>query len=152
MLADDGGVGRRTWITRGWAPRVPAAAGVWAKANRPGHLGISEPEGQAPTVLSVECSVDGPDVLIRAGEGLFARIAGRVVAFEVHGWRTAGPGARWCKASPGSDDSEGAGRLGGRMPVPWVDEPGWRIVRTRSDVVSGRRLGEAAGGSVGLTS
>lgn len=110
---------------------------VGAAQNRLGHLGIQGDE--APTVLPVDYAVDGPDVLIRVGEGLSENVVGRLVAFEVE---CTDPAQPWSVLVRGLALSEQAGAFAGSLPSPRVARPGEKIVRIRSDMITGRRLGQ----------
>lgn len=131
---------------------------VGALEHRPGHLGIAaEPPpwqagasgGDAPTVLPVDYAFTGRDVVIRVGEGLFTKIADKLVAFEVDGVEE---GRDWSVLIRGLAQPIESVDVGPRLPVPRVAEPGRRFVRIRSDVVRGRRLGMAAPRSEHLVS
>jgi len=112
-----------------------------AKRRHHGHLGF--PTDDAPVVLPLDFSVHGSDVVLQLGDGLFAHVVGRLVAFQVD--HTA--------AAP-DDDSEGRWSVlvrglalegdpesnGHDLPEPRVAEPGLRIVHVRADVVTGRRI------------
>jgi Pyridoxamine 5'-phosphate oxidase len=109
-----------------------------SKERRHGHLGVGQPG--APLVLPLDYVVHGPDVVVRMGEGLFARVeqAG-LVAFQVDG--EAG-GDLWSVLVRGLalvEDDAGAG-VDGAWPVPRIASPGHRLVRIRTDVMTGRRF------------
>jgi len=132
-------------------PECRRLLAVGAKEHRPGHLGIPAERppahlgnsgGDAPTVLPVDYAVSGIDVVIRVGEGLFGHIADKLVAFQVDGVEE---GRAWSVLIRGLAQPVEAADAGARPPVPRVAEPGVRFVRIRSDVVTGRRLGKAAG-------
>jgi thioredoxin 1 len=134
-------------------PECRRLLAVGAKGHEHGHLGIAAepPPDQlagsawdAPTVLPVDYAVSGPDVMICVGEGLFSRIAGRMVAFQVDG--VEGDRA-WSVLIRGLAQPVERADVGPRLPIPQVATPGERLVRIRSDVVSGRRLGKATSAS-----
>jgi hypothetical protein len=111
-----------------------------SKQRRHGHLGIGQPG--APLVLPLDYVVHGPDVVVRMGEGLFARVAqAGLVAFQVDG--EAG-GNHWSVLVRGLAQVEDDDGAGGALPVPRIASPGHRLVRIRTDVVTGRRF--VAGG------
>src|SRR5664280_2648909 len=109
-----------------------------AKQGLHGHIGIAS-DG-APLVLPVNYAADGSDVVIRIGEGLFERVEGaRLIALQVDG---VDAGRAWSVLVRGlaiEDDGEHGGHLPEHFPQPAVTEPGHRIVRIRTDVVTGRR-------------
>ena len=108
-----------------------------AAQGRHGHLGI--PEDGAPLVLPINYVVQGPDVLVRVGEGLFEKMErARLVAFEVDGIDTERP---WSVLVRGLVIEEDRSILSAHIPFPQVADPGHRIVRIRADAISGRRLG-----------
>ncbi|HEX6393367.1 MAG TPA: pyridoxamine 5'-phosphate oxidase family protein [Acidimicrobiales bacterium] len=110
---------------------------IGARRHLPGHLGI--PDLDAPTVLPVDYLVDGHDVLIRVGESLFARVEGKLVAFEVEAPDDDRP---WSVLVKGLALPEAFEAVPGKVPVPRAARPGHRLVRIRSDAVTGRRLGQ----------
>lgn len=120
-------------------PECRRLLALGAKRHRPGHLGIAG-DG-APTVLPVDYAVSGPDVVICVGEGLFRHIAGTLVAFQVDG---IDDGRAWSVLVRGLAEPVQPQQVGGRLPATRVPEPGHRIVRIRSDVTTGRRLGPDA--------
>jgi hypothetical protein len=109
---------------------------IGAAQHHPGHLGIQEAE--APTVLPVDYTVDGGDILIRVGEGLFGNIIGKLVAFEVESTEEKEPWSVLVRGLALADDSDKTSQT---PPSPRVASPGKKIVRIRSDAVTGRRLG-----------
>ncbi len=135
-------------------PECRRLLAVGAREHRPGHLGFtSEPmpglsgdsAPTAPTVLPVDYALWGPDVVVQVGEGLFRHIAGRLVAFQVDGVEN---GRAWSVLVRGPavpTEPEAVPQL----PVPRVAKPGARLVRIRSDVVTGRRLGAGPAGGLG---
>lgn len=123
-------------------PECRRLLAVGAKQHRPGHLGV--PEDGAPTVLPVDYSANGPDPVIRVGEGLYEHIVGKLVAFQVDG---TDDGRAWSVLVKGPAVPEEAEDVAPRLPAPRVAEPGHRLVRIRADVTTGRRLAKAAGGA-----
>jgi hypothetical protein len=109
---------------------------IGATHHIPGHLGFQG--GGSPTVVPVDYSMDGPDILIRVGEGLFGNFVGRVVAFEVEGVNGDRP---WSVLVRGLAIGEEAASVSGSLPAPRVSQPGAKMVRIRTDVLTGRRLG-----------
>ena len=109
---------------------------VGAAEHRPGHLGI--PAEGAPTILPVDYTVDGPDVLIRVGEGLFENVVDRLVALQVEAFDADRP---WSVLVRGLAQAENSETTRALSPSPRVTRPGRRVVRIRADVVTGRRLG-----------
>ena len=59
-----------------------------AHQGRHGHLGLVESD--MPVVLPVDYVMDESDVVLRVGEGLFDRLVGRLVAFQVDGLSATG--------------------------------------------------------------
>ena len=115
-----------------------------AKQGLHGHIGIAE-DG-APLVLPVNYAADGSDVVLRIGEGLFERVArARLIALQVDG---VDAGRVWSVLVRGlateEHDKEKGGHFPEHLPEPAVTEPGHRIVRIRTDVVTGRRLAPAS--------
>jgi len=115
-----------------------------AKQGLHGHIGIAE-DG-APLVLPVNYAADGSDVVLRIGEGLFERVArARLIALQVDG---VDAGRVWSVLVRGlateEDDKEKGGHFPEHLPEPAVTEPGHRVVRIRTDVVTGRRLSTAS--------
>lgn len=111
-----------------------------AKQRLPGHLGYVQ-DG-TPIVLPVDYAVDGPDVVLRVGEGLFGHICGKVIAFEVDGTEDRRP---WSVLVHGHAEAKEESEVSAHLPVPRVAEPGERIVGVRSESITGRRLAEPAG-------
>ncbi len=111
-----------------------------SKERRHGHLGVGQ--AGAPLVLPLDYVVHGPDVVVLMGEGLFARVeqAG-LVAFQVDG--EAG-GNQWSVLVRGLAGVEDDGGAGAEWPVPRVASPGHRLVRIRTDVITGRRFAAGA--------
>lgn len=124
---------------------------VGAKERRHGHVGV--PKDGAPLVVPVNYTVEGPDVVVRVGEGLFGRLVGRLVAFQVDGTEglrqleSVNGRRRWSVLVRGLAIEEKLVSFEGELPVPEVAEPGGRVVRIRADVVTGRRLRKANGES-----
>jgi nitroimidazol reductase NimA-like FMN-containing flavoprotein (pyridoxamine 5'-phosphate oxidase superfamily) len=110
-----------------------------SKERRHGHLGIAQLG--APLVLPLDYAVHGPDVVVRMGEGLFARVEqAELVAFQVDG-ETGGD--HWSVLVRGLARVEDDDGTGVALPVPRIASPGHRLVRIRTDVVSGRRFAAA---------
>jgi hypothetical protein len=118
-------------------PECRRMLALGAKQGRHGQLGI--PQEGAPLVLPVDYAVHGPDVVIRIGEGMFSSIPeGALVSFQVDGV----DGERlWSVLVRGLAIEEDLSSFGLELPMPRVAEPGNRLVRIRSDVVTGRRFG-----------
>jgi hypothetical protein len=112
---------------------------IGAKEHRVGHVAI--PSREAPTLLPVDYSVDGPDVLIQVGEGLFENIIGQLVAFEVEIVDAERP---WSVLVRGLAQPMAWESTPTRLPSPRAAHPGHRLVRIRADIVTGRRLGSRA--------
>jgi uncharacterized protein len=117
-------------------PECRQLLAVGAAQHRLGHLGITG-DG-APTILPLDYAVDGPDVLIRVGEGVFENVVGQLVAFEVDAVDEDPP---WSVLVRGLALSEQAETVSGPLPSPRVSRPGRKMIRIRSDAVTGRRLG-----------
>lgn len=121
-----------------------------AKQQRHGHIGISSGGDQAPTVMPVNYTMAGLDILVVVGEGVFQQVANRLVAFEVdgvdhHGDCIGAPSdTQWSVLARGlaMEDTSGT-RVA--LPTPEVVEPGRRVVRIRTDLLSGRKLGPVLG-------
>ena len=110
---------------------------IAASKGLPGHLGVFGTD--APTVLPLDYVVSGPDVILRVGEGLFSNVTGQIVAFEVEG--TGDDGRPWSVLVRGLAQSEPDDHAMADAPQPRVTQPGRRLVRIQSQVVTGRRLG-----------
>jgi len=111
-----------------------------SKERRHGHLGIAQVG--APLVLPLDYAVHGPDVVVRMGEGLFARVEqAELVAFQVDGETGGNHWSVLVRGLARVEDEDGAGAA---LPVPRIASPGHRLVRIRTDVVSGRRFAAAA--------
>jgi len=110
---------------------------IAASKGVPGHLGIFSAD--APTVLPVDYVVNGPDVVLRVGDGLFSHVTGQIVAFEVEG--TGDDGRPWSVLVRGLARSEPDGDAMAGAPRPRVTKPGRHLVRIQAHVVTGRRLG-----------
>ena len=117
-------------------PECRQLLAIGAARHCVGHLGV--PGDGAPTVLPVDYAVDGSDVLIRVGEGLFKNVVGRLVALEVDDVDDDRPWSVLVQGLALPAEAEGVGR---QLPSPRVARPGGRIVRIRSDSFTGRRLG-----------
>ncbi len=115
-----------------------------AKRHHHGHLGIAT--GDAPVVLPLDFGVHGADVVVQVGEGLFDRMNGRLVAFQVDnstvgpGWSDVDPEGRWSVLVRGLALEVTEAAAGPGLPEPRIAEPGHRIVQVRADVVTGRRI------------
>jgi pyridoxamine 5'-phosphate oxidase-like protein len=132
-------------------PECRRLLALGAKEHRHGHLGIAG-EG-APVVLPVDYAMDDLGIIVRVGEGLFYALADRLVAFQVDG-RSAVPGLcgpederLWSVLVQGLATEEAGLTPPIHLPVPEVAEPGHRIVRIRTDVIAGRRLGALSASS-----
>jgi len=125
-------------------PECRRLLAVAAKEHRHGHLGV--PQEGAPLVLPVDYAVHESDVVLRIGEGLFHQVGARLVAFQVDGVTDSGgvDGDQsrqiWSVLVQGLaiEDSENVPMS--HVPQPEVIDPGRRIVRIRTDVISGRRF------------
>jgi hypothetical protein len=117
---------------------------VAAKQHHHGHLGI--PTDDAPVVLPLDFGVHDGDVVLQVGEGLFERMHGLLVAFQVDNstagpaWSDVDPEGRWSVLVRGPASEVDASSVGPGLPEPRVAEPGHRIVEVRADVVTGRRI------------
>lgn len=120
-----------------------------AKQHRHGH--VAGADGTVPFVLPVDYSMYDSDILIRVGQGLFAGLVDRLVAFEVDGTvaRRGLQGmedeSEWSVMAQGLATEVQADTVAGHGPHPRVAEPGNRILRIRTDVLTGRRLAPPAG-------
>ena len=117
-------------------PECRQLLAMGAAQRRIGHIGVAG-DG-APTVLPVDYGVDGPDVLIRVGEGFFENVVGRLVAFEVDDVDDELPWSVLVRGLALPAEEKG---VAGQIPSPRVARPGGRIIRIRSDTLTGRRLG-----------
>jgi hypothetical protein len=120
------------------APECRQLLAIGAARHLPGHLAIAGEGDDAPTILPVDYAVSQPDALIRVGEGLFRQLIGKLVAFEVEAPDDDPP---WSIVVRGLATEATDGEFGSRLPTPRVSEPGRRLVRIRTDVITGRRLG-----------
>jgi len=115
---------------------------VGAQEHRHGHLGVAQLG--APLVLPLDYAVHGPDVVVRIGDGLFQRVNGRLVAFQVDGVTVSSEGLGsqrlWSVLLRGLAIEEHGAIASSHIPDPRVPEPGERVVRLRADVVTGRRF------------
>lgn len=115
-----------------------------AKRHHHGHLGIATDD--APVVLPLDFGVHGSDLVVQVGEGLFQRMVGHLVAFQVDnstvgtGWSDVDPEGRWSVLVRGLAHEVAEEEAGHSLPEPRVAEPGHRIVQVRADVVTGRRI------------
>ncbi len=117
---------------------------VGAKEHRHGHVAAAD--GPVPFILPVDYSVDDSDVIIQVGEGLFSGLVDRLVAFEVDG-SLAKRGlqgiesvSEWSVMAQGLATEIHNRSFASHSPHPRVAEPGHRLLRIRTDVLSGRRL------------
>ena len=129
------------WIDERGSEVLPLAEcrrllALGTKEGRHGHLGI--PKEGAPLVLPVDYTVHGRDLVLRIGEGLFERLSGQLIAFQVDG---VDRDQLWSVLVRGLATEQDISVLSTPLPVPRVTEPGHRVVRIRADVVTGRRLG-----------
>ena len=105
-------------------------------------------------MLPVNYVMRGLDVVVVVGDGLFHRIENRLVTFQVDG---VGGGSErffgvqdmtpWSVLVKGLATEEPMPVAGGQLPVLEVAEPGHRVVRIRTDVLTGRKLGHRQGSS-----
>lgn len=120
------------------APECRRLLALGAKEGRHGHVAVAEAD--TPVVLPVDYTVYQGDIVVLVGEGLFHRLDGRLVAFQVDGT----DGQLWSVLAQGlaaeSHDPEAAAHL----PHPHVARPGRRVIRIRTDVLSGRRVPDTA--------
>lgn len=125
-------------------PECRRLLALGAREGRHGHLGIAD--DVAPTVLPVNYAMHDLDIVILVGEGLFQRIDEQLVAFQVDGITRAGSlglheVTPWSVLVQGLAMEEPVLAVGRQDPVVEVAEPGHRVIRIRTDVVTGRRLG-----------
>jgi len=131
-------------------PECRRLLAIAAKHGHHGHLGI--PTEDAPVVLPLDFDVHGSDLLLRVGDGLFHRMDGRLVAFQVDNssagsdWSQGGTEGRWSVLVRGLARGIDPADAGGGLPEPRVAEPGHQLVQVRGDVVTGRRLRAPDGG------
>lgn len=101
-----------------------------------GHLGFRD--SGAPTILPLDYSFDGGDVVVQIGEGLHRRVADdQMVAFAVDGEEG---GKLWSVLVRGYASDTPALEPGQEPPHPRAPKPGTRLVRITADVVTGRRF------------
>lgn len=117
-------------------PECRQLLAIGASLHRVGHIAVCGTE--SPTLLPVDYAVDGGDVIIRVGDGLFGNIVGRVVAFAVDDEGAERP---WSVLVRGLAQGVPWEDAPSRLPSPRTARPGNRLVRIRGDVVTGRRLG-----------
>ncbi len=109
-----------------------------AKDGRHGHLGLAG-EG-APVILPVDYAMEGPDILIRIGDGLLEDIESHPeVAFQVDGLEH---GRTWSVLVRGYAARIDAVAPGAGPPVPRIARPGRHLMHIRSDATTGRRITE----------
>lgn len=124
-----------------------------AKEGRHGHVGL--PDEAGPVVLPVNYAMHGPDVVLLVGDGLFARMAGAHVSFQVDGITPPRPfmgeadRQHWSVLVRGLAIEDAAKAVDGHVPVPEIMAPGHRVVRVRADMVSGRRFRMVVSSDVG---
>lgn len=117
---------------------------VGAKEHRHGHVAAAD--GTVPFILPVDYSVHDSDVIIQVGEGLFSGLVDRLVAFEVdgtlakRGLQGVESVCEWSVMAQGLATEVREQTVGSHNPHPRVAEPGHRLLRIRTDVLSGRRL------------
>jgi len=122
-------------------PECHRLLALGAKEGRHGHIGI--PQQGAPMLLPLDYAVHGPDVVVRIGEGLFHQLESKLVAFQVDGVTPvadAEPGEVWSVLVQGLATEDAGLASMGRLPQPQVVNPGGRLVRIRTDVLTGRRF------------
>ncbi len=125
-------------------PECRRLLAVGAKEHLHGHLAVAD--GSVPFVLPLDYSVHDSDVIVQVGEGLFSGVVERLVAFQVDG-RLGHQGLQgvedvceWSVLVQGLATEVDPGSIGTHEPHPRVADPGHRLVRIRSDVLTGRRL------------
>lgn len=117
-----------------------------AKEHHHGHIGIPAGE-EAPTVLPLNYILWDLDVVVVVGEGLFHRLVNRLVSFQVDGSDSpqssfgGGDTRLWSVLVRGLATEERHPDADRLLPVLEVAEPGHRVVRIRTDVMTGRKLG-----------
>ena len=131
-------------------PECRAFLTMGYRQYRYGHLGF--PGVGAPIVLPIDYGLSGPepDVLIRVGRNVRNQVVGRLVSFQVDG--VAGPisvdaaeGERyWSVLVRGLAIELPSLPPGALPPRPRAAFPGPCLIRIRSDVLTGRRLGTLA--------
>ncbi len=125
-------------------PECRRLLALGAKQHRHGHLGIST-DG-APVVVPLDFGVHNDHVIVQVGDGLFGRISGQLVAFQVDNstvgpsWSDVDPEGRWSVLVRGLATEIEVGSLTDGLPQPQIAEPGHRLVQVRADVVTGRRI------------
>jgi nitroimidazol reductase NimA-like FMN-containing flavoprotein (pyridoxamine 5'-phosphate oxidase superfamily) len=139
----------RMWIDERGSEVLPLSEcrrllALAAKEHRHGHLGI--PTDDAPLVLPLDFGMHDDHVILQVGEGLFGRVHGQLVAFQVDNstvgpsWSDVDPEGRWSVLVRGPATEVEVGSVSDDLPEPRIAEPGHRIVRVRADVVTGRRI------------
>jgi hypothetical protein len=131
-------------------PECRQLLAIGAKEHLHGHLAVAG--DPVPIVVPLDYSVHESDVIVQVGEGLFADLVDRLVAFQVDG-KVGRQGlcgiedvAEWSVLVQGLATEVVARALGHHAPHPRVAHPGRRVVRIRTDVLSGRRLPPAGEG------
>lgn len=125
-------------------PECRRLLAVGAKEHLHGHLAVAD--GSVPFVLPLDYSMNESDIIIQIGEGLFSGVVDRLVAFQVDG-RLGHQGLQgvedvcdWSVLAQGLAIEVSSESVGDGGPRPRVAEPGHRMVRIRTDVLTGRRL------------
>ena len=125
------------------APECRRLLALGAKEGRHGHVAVAE--NDVPVVLPVDYAVYEGDIVVLVGEGLFHRLDGRLVAFQVDGEQEEKRGistrtALWSVLAQGLASETLDPEAAVHLPHPHVARPGRRLVRIRTDVLSGRRV------------
>lgn len=127
-------------------PECRRLLALGVKQHLHGHIGIPAGE-EAPTVLPLNYAIWDLDLVVVVGEGLFHRLANRLVAFQVDGSDTpqgtfgGGDTRLWSVLVRGLATEERGTQADRLPPATQVTEPGQRVVRIRTDVMTGRKLG-----------
>ncbi|MGD0882486.1 MAG: pyridoxamine 5'-phosphate oxidase family protein [Acidimicrobiales bacterium] len=129
-------------------PECRRLLALGAKRRSHGHIGV--PTEEAPLVLPLDYTVNDSGVVLRMGEGLFHRVNGRLVGFQVDNtsdgmeWHSEGVEGRWSVLLRGPATELDPSTTDVQLPEPRVAEPGSRLVQVRADLVTGRRLRTSA--------
>jgi hypothetical protein len=113
-----------------------------------GHLALSQ--GALPLVVPVTCTVDGEDLLVRAGLGLIGKVPAQpgVVAFQTEGVSADGASS-WEIMVQGRAEVLDESQPGpeGKLPppLPMVDQGMTAALRIRMELFNGRQYGSTAG-------
>ncbi len=94
-------------------------------------------------MLPLDYAVHGPDVVVRIGEGLFHQLESKLVAFQVDGVTSVADSESrevWSVLVQGLATEDSGLASVGRLPQPQVVSAGDRLVRIRTDVLTGRRF------------